>query len=172
MPLTAGEKIGAYEIVSPLGAGGMGEVYRARDPKLERDVAIKVLPAALAQHPDRLARFDREAKVLAAMNHPNIAIIYGLEEIGGSARAIVMELIEGPTLEDRIRRGALPLEEALKIAGQIADALDAAHEKGVVHRDLKPANVLLANDECPMTKDPRQNKLSESGLDKVRGMSP
>jgi eukaryotic-like serine/threonine-protein kinase len=119
----------------------MGEVYRARDTKLERDVAIKVLPAALAQHPDRLARLEREAKVLAALNHPNIAQIYGAEDL-----ALVMELVEGPTLADRIAAGALPLEEALKIAAQIADALEAAHEKGVVHRDLKPANVKVRED--------------------------
>ena len=119
----------------------MGEVYRARDTKLDRDVAIKVLPAALAQHPDRLARFEREAKVLAALNHPNIAAIYGLED-----RAIVMELVEGPTLADRIATGALPLDESLKIAAQIADALEAAHEKVVVHRDLKPANVKVRHD--------------------------
>jgi serine/threonine protein kinase len=141
MSLTAGEKLGPYQVVGPLGAGGMGEVYRARDPKLDREVAIKVLPAALAQHPDRLARFDREAKVLAAMNHPNIAVIYGLED-----RAIVMELVEGPTLADRIAAGALSLDEALKVAAQIADALEAAHEKGVVHRDLKPANIKVRED--------------------------
>src|SRR6202521_3358981 len=141
MSLGAGSRLGSYEILAPLGAGGMGEVYRARDTKLDRDVAIKVLPAALAQHPDRLARFEREAKVLAALNHPNIAIIHGLED-----RAIVMELVEGPTLEDRIAAGALPLSESLKIAAQIADALEAAHEKGVVHRDLKPANVKVRED--------------------------
>jgi serine/threonine protein kinase/Tol biopolymer transport system component len=136
MALSAGTRLGPYEILSAIGAGGMGEVYRARDTKLDRDVAIKVLPDALAQHPDRLARFEREAKVLAALNHPNIAAIYGLED-----RAIVMELVEGPTLAERIASGPLPLEESLKIAAQIADALEAAHEKGIVHRDLKPANV-------------------------------
>jgi serine/threonine protein kinase len=125
----------------PIGAGGMGEVYRARDTKLDRDVAIKVLPAALAQHPDRLARFEREAKVLAALNHPNIAVIFGLED-----HAIVMELVEGPTLADRIALGPIPLDESLKIAAQIADALEAAHEKGTVHRDLKPANVKVRED--------------------------
>src|SRR5689334_20369444 len=131
MPLTPGTRLGSYAILAPIGAGGMGEVYRARDTKLDRDVAIKVLPAALAQHPDRLARFDREAKVFAAMNHPNIAVIFGLEEISGTARAIVMELVEGPTLADRIASGAIPLDESLKIAAQIADALEAAHEKGI-----------------------------------------
>src|SRR5258708_2732708 len=141
MPLSIGTRLGSYEILAPIGAGGMGEVYRARDTKLERDVAIKVLPTALAHHPERLARFEREAKVLAALNHPNIAVIYGLED-----RAIVMELVEGPTLADRIAAGAIPLEESLKIAAQIADALEAAHEKGVVHRDLKPANVKVRDD--------------------------
>ena len=136
-----GTSIGAYQITAKLGAGGMGEVYRARDTKLDREVAIKVLPAALAQHPDRLARFEREAKVLAALNHPNIAMIFGIED-----RAIVMELVDGPTLADRIRSGAIPLEESLKIAAQIADALEAAHEKGIVHRDLKPANVKVRDD--------------------------
>src|SRR5450432_2216734 len=131
MALTAGFKLGPYEILAPIGAGGMGEVYRARDTKLDRDVAIKVLPAALAQDPERLARFEREAKVLAALNHPNIAQIYGLEQ-----RALVMELVEGETL-----KGPLPVETALRYAKQIAEALEAAHEKGVVHRDLKPANV-------------------------------
>src|SRR3989441_6219652 len=126
MPLRAGDKLGPYEILAPLGAGGMGEVYRARDTKLDREVAIKILPAALAQDPDRLARFEREAKVLAALNHPNIASIYGLED-----RAIVMELVEGPTLAERLAVGPIPLEESLKIAAQIADALEAAHERGV-----------------------------------------
>jgi serine/threonine protein kinase/Tol biopolymer transport system component len=136
MALSAGTRLGPYEILAPIGAGGMGEVYRARDIKLDRDVAIKVLPAAFAQHPDRLARFEREAKVLAALNHPNIAIIYGFED-----QAIVMELIAGPTLADRLKGGPLPLDEALTIARQITEALEAAHEKGIIHRDLKPANI-------------------------------
>src|SRR6202521_2404824 len=146
MPLASGTRIGHYEIVDLLGKGGMGEVYRAHDTNLSRDVAIKVLPAALAQDPDRLARFEREAKVLAAMNHPNIAIIHGLENTATNTRAIVMELVEGPTLADRLEKGALPLNETLAIARQIADALEAAHEKGVVHRDLKPANVKVRED--------------------------
>src|SRR6202049_3457065 len=133
MPLSAGTRLGPYEILAPIGAGGMGEVYRARDTKLDRDVAIKVLPAALAQDPERLARFEREAKVLPARNHPNIAQIYGLEQ-----RALVMELVPGETL-----KGPLPLKEALLIASQVADALEAAHEKGITHRDLKPANVMI-----------------------------
>src|SRR5579863_8130837 len=119
MALSAGEKLGPYQILAPIGAGGMGEVYSARDTKLDRDVAIKVLPAALAQNPERLARFEREAKVLAALNHPNIAAIYGLAETESNARAIIMELVEGPTLADRLASGALPVEEALKIVAQI-----------------------------------------------------
>src|SRR6266404_2763407 len=133
MPLSPGTHLGPYEILAPIGAGGMGEVYRARDTKLDRDVAIKVLPAALAQDRERLARFEREAKVLAALNHPNIAQIYGLEQ-----RALVMELVEGETL-----KGPLPVETALNYARQIADALEAAHEKGITHRDLKPANIMI-----------------------------
>src|SRR6266852_4269963 len=133
MPLSVGDKLGPYEILAPLGAGGMGEVYRARDTKLEREVAVKILPDALAQDPERLARFEREAKVLAALNHPNIAQIYGLEQ-----RALVMELVEGETL-----KGPLPIETALDYARQIADALEAAHEKGITHRDLKPANIMI-----------------------------
>jgi len=138
--LAAGTKLGPYEIVSPLGAGGMGEVYRARDAKLNRDVAIKVLPEAVANDSERLARFRREAQVLASLNHPHIAAIYGLEEAGG-IEALVLELVEGDTLAEGIARGPMPVDEALEIARQIARALEAAHEKGIVHRDLKPANV-------------------------------
>jgi serine/threonine-protein kinase len=135
MPLFAGTRLGAYEILASLGAGGMGEVYRAKDTKLEREVAIKILPDAVANDPERLARFEREARVLAALNHPNIAQIYGVEE-----RALVMELVEGETL-----RGPLPVEVALQLARQISEALEAAHEKGIVHRDLKPANVMVTS---------------------------
>src|SRR5438105_2419980 len=141
MPLSARTRLGSsYEILSQLGAGGMGEVYRARDSKLGRDVALKVLPAAFAGDPDRMARFQREAQVLAALNHPNIAAIYGLEE-SGPVPALVIELVEGPTLGDRIAAGPIPLDEALAIARQMAEALEAAHDKGIIHRDLKPANV-------------------------------
>ena len=129
MPLAPGDKIGPYEIVDLLGKGGMGEVYRAHDTNLSRDVAIKVLPAALAQDPDRLARFEREAKVLAAMNHPNIAVIYGLEKTATNARAIVMELVDGPTLADLLEKRRLPLKETLSIARQIADALEPRMRK-------------------------------------------
>ena len=140
MTLTPGTRLGPYEILSALGVGGMGEVYRARDSKLNRDVAIKVLLPAVADDPDRLARFSREAQVLASLNHPNIAHIYGLEDADG-LQALVLELVEGEDLAQRIARGALPLDEALPIARQIADALEAAHEQGIIHRDLKPANI-------------------------------
>ena len=145
MTLTAGTKLGPYEIVAPLGAGGMGEVYRARDSKLNRDVAIKVLLPVVANDPDRLARFSREAQVLASLNHPNIAHIHGLEEADGIT-ALVLELVEGEDLAQRIARGAIPLDEALPIAKQIADALEAAHERGIIHRDLKPANIQVRPD--------------------------
>jgi eukaryotic-like serine/threonine-protein kinase len=145
MPLTPGARFGPYEITGTLGVGGMGEVYRARDSRLDRDVAIKVLPTALAGDADRLLRFEREARVLASLNHPQIAHIYGFEAID-AAPALVMELVEGPTLADRIARGALPVPEALVIAKQIAAALEAAHEQGVVHRDLKPANIKVRPD--------------------------
>src|SRR5688572_17615949 len=141
MSLNAGKKVGAYEIVALIGAGGMGEAYRARDTRLKREVAIKVLPDAFANDPDRLARFQREAELLATLNHPNIAQIHGLED-----RALVLELVEGPTLADRIAQGPIPIDEALTIAKQIAEALEAAHERGVVHRDLKPSNIKLTPD--------------------------
>jgi serine/threonine-protein kinase len=145
MPIPPGGRLGAYEIVAPLGAGGMGEVYRARDTRLERDVAIKILPAAFSHDAERLARFEREAKTLASLNHPHIAHIHGLEESNG-AIAIVMELVEGDELSARIARGPLALDQALPIALQIADALEAAHERGIIHRDLKPANIKVRGD--------------------------
>jgi Tol biopolymer transport system component len=138
--LAPGARLGAYEILTLIGQGGMGEVYRATDTKLKRQVAIKVMPAAVASDPERLARFQREAEVLAALNHPNIAAIYGFED-SGATHALVMELVEGPTLSDRIANGPIPLNEALPIARQIAEALEAAHELGIIHRDLKPANI-------------------------------
>ena len=145
VPLSAGTRIGSYEIVSALGAGGMGEVYRATDTNLKRQVAIKVLPARVAIDPDRLARFRREAELLAALNHSNIAHIFGLETSNESP-ALVMELVEGPTLAARLAKGPIPLAEALAIARQIAEAVEAAHEQGIVHRDLKPANVKVRSD--------------------------
>jgi serine/threonine-protein kinase len=145
MALSPGSRLGPYEISSRIGAGGMGEVYRAIDTNLGRQVAIKVLPEAVAADRDRLARFDREARTLAALNHPNIAAIYGLERSGGTT-ALVMELVEGPTLADRTAQGAIPVAEALPIARQIATALEAAHEQGIIHRDLKPANIKLRPD--------------------------
>ncbi|HEX6464369.1 MAG TPA: serine/threonine-protein kinase, partial [Vicinamibacterales bacterium] len=143
--LTAGARLGSHEILAAIGAGGMGEVYRARDTKLGRDVALKILPEAFAYDADRLARFQREAKTLASLNHPHIAGIYGLEESAG-VFALVMELVEGEDLSERIARGAIPIDEALAIAKQIAEALEAAHDQGIIHRDLKPANIKVRDD--------------------------
>ena len=145
MALQPGSRLGSYEVIDKLGAGGMGEVYRARDSKLGREVALKVLPDQFVADADRLARFEREAQILASLNHPNIAQIHGLEE-SAESRALVMELVEGPTLADRIRQGPVQLEEAVAIARQVADALEAAHERGIVHRDLKPANIKVRED--------------------------
>ena len=166
MPLTPGTRIGPYEVVGSLGAGGMGEVYRARDAKLGRDVALKLLPAAFASDPERLARFDREAQVLASLNHPHIAHIYGFED-SGDTRALVMELVDGQTLADLIavgtderRGGSLDPPEALRLARQIALALEAAHERGITHRDLKPSNVKIAADGSVRVLDFGLAKLS------------
>ena len=145
MALALGTKLGPYDIVALLGAGGMGEVYRATDSRLGRDVALKVLPEAFARDAQRMARFEREAKFLASLNHPNIASIYGLEESDGT-RALVMELVEGQTLGERIKNGALALDEALPVGKQIAEGLEYAHERGIIHRDLKPANVKVRSD--------------------------
>ncbi|MBI4265075.1 MAG: serine/threonine protein kinase [Acidobacteria bacterium] len=165
MSLSPGTRIGGYEVLALLGVGGMGEVYRARDPRLQRDVAIKVLPEVFAGDPERLARFQREAQVLAALAHPNIGHIYGLEETDGG-RALVLELIEGPTLAQRIKDAPLPVEEALAVAQQIADALDAAHEHGIVHRDLKPSNVKVREDgarsRCSISASPSSPRLPAS----------
>jgi serine/threonine-protein kinase len=153
MTIGAGSRIGPYEVSALLGEGGMGKVWRARHAALKRDDALKVLPDAFASDPDRLARFQREAQVLASLNHPNIAHVYGLEQSAPSTgsgqvgvRALVMELVEGPTLADRIAQGPIPVDEALPIAKQIAEALEAAHEQGIIHRDLKPANIKLRPD--------------------------
>ena len=152
MSLSAGTTLGPYEVIAKIGEGGMGEVYQARDTKLDRDVALKVLSEAFTSDPDRLARFEREAKVLASLNHPNIGSIYGLEETEG-VKALVLELIEGPTLADRIKQGPIPIDEALPIAKQIAEALEAAHEAGVIHRDLKPANIKVRDDSTVKVLD-------------------
>src|SRR5215831_13426395 len=136
--ISHGARLGPYEVIALIGSGGMGAVYRAHDSKLSRDVALKVLLPEVADNPERLVRFRREAQVLASLNHPHIAQIYELEE-SGNTRCIVMELVEGETLQERLKRGAIPIDEALPIAKQIAEALEAAHEKGIIHRDLKPA---------------------------------
>ena len=145
MALTSGTRLGPYAITARIGVGGMGEVYRATDTTLDRQVAIKVLPESLASDAERIARFEREAKTLASLNHPNIATVYGFEKSSG-VHALVMELVEGPTLADRIAKGAIPVDDALPIAKQIAEALETAHEQGIIHRDLKPANVKLRPD--------------------------
>jgi eukaryotic-like serine/threonine-protein kinase len=145
MALSPGARLASYEIIAPLGVGGMGEVWRARDLKLGRDVAVKILPELFARDPERLARFRREAHLLASLNHPHIGAIYGFEESNGR-EALILELVEGPTLADRIAQGPLPLDDALRIARQIAEALEAAHEQGIVHRDLKPSNIKLRSD--------------------------
>jgi Tol biopolymer transport system component len=163
MAFSLGTRVGPYEIVAPLGAGGMGEVYRARDTRLQRDVAIKILPELFALDPDRRARFEREAQVLASLNHPHIAAIYGFEDTN-STGAIVMELVEGPTLADRVARGPVPLAETLAIAKQLVLALDAAHEKGIVHRDLKPANIKLTSDGAVKVLDFGLAKALDAGL--------
>ena len=162
MTLAPGTRLGSYEVTAQIGVGGMGEVYRATDTRLGRQVAIKVLPAAVAQDADRLARFDREARTLAALNHPNIAAIHGLEHADGT-QALVMELVEGPTLAERIAQGAIPWEEALPIARQFADALAAAHEQGIVHRDLKPANIKVRPDGTVKVLDFGLAKALEQG---------
>src|SRR5262245_6965804 len=158
MPLAPGTRLGPYEILTPLGAGGMGEVYRARDSRLGREVAIKILSPGLADNPTRRVRFEREAQAISRLSHPNICAVYDVGEQNGAAY-LVMEYIEGESLEQRLRRGALPAGTALRLAIQIADALDAAHRRGIVHRDLKPANVMLAGQHV---------KLLDFGLAKLR----
>src|SRR5215831_17358082 len=145
MALAIGTQLGTYEITALLGKGGMGEVYRARDTKLKREVAIKVLPDEFSRDGDRLSRFQREAEVLASLNYPNIAAIYDVQE-ANETRFLVLELVEGETLAERIQRGRIPVEEALDVAKHICEALEAAHEKGIVHRDLKPANVKITSE--------------------------
>ena len=170
MSLAPGTRLGPYEITAQIGEGGMGEVYQATDTNLKRSVAIKVLPESVAGDPERLARFQREAEVLAALNHPNIAQIHGLEDSDGS-KALVMELVEGPTLADRIAQGAIPVDEALPIAKQIAEALEAAHEQGIIHRDLKPANIKLRPDGTVKVLDFGLAKAMEPAVGSSPGMS-
>jgi len=176
MAIAPGTRLGSYEILAPLGAGGMGEVYRAHDTRLRRDVAIKALPESLSRDPERLARLEREARLLAALNHPNIAAIYGLED-SGESRLLVLELVEGDTLAERLARGPLPVDDALAVCEQIACGLEAAHDSGVIHRDLKPANVKIRPDgsvkildlglargvEAPSSADPSLSPTITSG---------
>jgi serine/threonine protein kinase len=169
MALTSGTKLGPYEIQSPLGAGGMGEVYRATDTKLGRDIALKILPAEMAHDPERLARFRREAKTLAQLDHPNIVTIHSVEELGG-VHFLTMQLVEGQPLDRLICAGGLPFEQIVEIATTLGDALSAAHEKGIVHRDLKPANVMVSNDgrvkvlDFGLAKDIRTADLSDATM--------
>src|SRR6266481_5285873 len=162
MTLPIGTQLGSHEITALLGKGGMGEVYRARDLKLKREVAIKILPEEFLRDADRVSRFQREAEVLASLNHSNIAAIYDVQEAQGS-RFLVLELVEGETLAERIQRGPIPIDEALGIAKNICEALEAAHEKGIVHRDLKPANVKITPQGVV--------KVLDFGLAKVRDAS-
>ena len=171
MALTPGTRLGVFELTAQIGAGGMGEVYRATDTKLKRQVAIKILPPSFAADHDRLARFQREAEVLASLNHPNIAAIYGLEESEGIA-ALVMELVEGDDLSQRIAKGAIPLDEALPMAKQIADALEAAHEQGIIHRDLKPANIKVRSDGTVKVLDFGLAKSIDASQNVAQGFSP
>src|SRR5215813_11796845 len=161
-----GTKLAHYEITSHIGSGGMGDVYQATDTKLGRSVAIKFLPEAFSHDTERVTRFQREARVLASLNHPNIAAIYGVEEID-TRHFLVMELVPGETLADRIKRGAIPIEEALPIAKQIAEALEEAHEKGIIHRDLKPANIKVTLDGKVKVLDFGLAKAMESGASKT-----
>src|SRR2546426_2357550 len=142
---TPGSKLGAYEILGPLGAGGMGEVHLARDTRLDREVALKLLPPRMSHDADAMARFRREALTIASLNHPNIATVHGFDEAPDGSMVLVLERVEGETLADRLRHGRLPVEEALQICAQIAQALEAAHERGVIHRDVKPGNVMIGS---------------------------
>ncbi len=171
MALAAGTIVGPYEVVGLLGSGGMGEVFRARDTRLGRDVALKILPERFASDAERLARFKREAHVLASLNHPHIGAIYGFEE-SGAVRALALELVEGETLADRIARGPIPVHQALALAKQIAEALEAAHEKGIVHRDLKPANIKVRQDGTIKVLDFGLAKAYEVSRDADNSVSP
>jgi len=170
MTLGSGARLGPHEILAPLGAGGMGEVYRARDTKLGRDVALKILPATFTNDPERVARFRREAQVLAALNHPHIAQIYGLED-ASNTQFLVLELVDGESLDKRIAHGPIPIDEALGIARQVAEALEAAHEKGIIHRDLKPANIALTKDGQVKVLDFGLAKAVESASGSIDAMN-
>src|SRR5262245_51339697 len=174
MAVAPGTRFGHYLIVAPIGAGGMGEVYRARDTTLDRDVAIKVLPELFAADPERLARFQREAKTLAALNHPNIAQVHGVVNLPGDSHGVgvVMEFVDGEDLADRLKRGAIPLDEAIPIARQIAEGLEAAHERGVVHRDLKPANIKVREDGTVKVLDFGLAKLTSPDGGSLDGANP
>ena len=160
MAIAAGTKLGPYEIESPIGAGGMGEVYRARDTRLDRTVAVKVLPEHLSKDPALRERFEREARAVSSLNHPNICTLHDVGEHDG-IYFLVMEYLEGETLSDRLKKGALPLDQALVYAAQIADALDKAHRAGMVHRDLKPGNVMLTKPGVKLRLRARENSRSE-----------
>jgi eukaryotic-like serine/threonine-protein kinase len=164
MTLAAGTRLGPYEILTPLGAGGMGEVYRAKDSKLRRDVAIKLLPETVANNPESLARFEREARALAALNHPGVVTIYSVEESGGT-RFLAMELVEGESLDTAIAPGGFSLVRFFEIAVPLADALSAAHQRGIVHRDLKPANVMITREGRVKVLDFGLDGLRKAGMD-------
>src|SRR5574338_101784 len=168
MPITVGTKLGCYEILSPLGVGGIGEVFRARDTKPSRDVALKILTQAFALDADRVARFKREAQMLASLNHPNIAAIYGFEDTT-TPQTLVLELVEGPTLAEWIAHGPMPIDDVVAIARQVCDALDAAHEQGIVHRDLKPANIKVRPDGTVKILD---FGLAKTAREPARALSP
>src|SRR5579872_729879 len=168
MPLAPGTRLGPYQVIGPLGAGGMGEVSRAHDTQLRRDVALKVVPPAFASDPERMGRFEREAHLLASLSHPNIASIFGIEE-SGATRALVMELVEGPTLAERIQPGPIPLQEALEIARQLVDAIEYAHDHGVIHRDLKPANIKITPEGTVKVLDFGLAKALTGDLDATSG---
>jgi eukaryotic-like serine/threonine-protein kinase len=170
MTIAPGTHLGPYEITSPLGRGGMGEVYRARDARLKRDVAIKLLPDGFARDEERVARFEREAQALASLNHPNIGSIYEIAD-EGSSQFLVLELVEGQTLADRVVHGPLATEEALRIARELIDALDAAHEKGIIHRDLKPANIMVKPDGSIKVLDFGLAKLTGDEVSAASGLA-
>src|SRR5918993_376736 len=171
MSLAAGSRIGPYQITAQIGAGGMGEVFRAVDVNLGRTAAIKILPPSLANDAERLARFEREAQTLASLNHPNIAQVFGFEKGEGNFRAIAMEFVEGPTLEERIGGAPMPIDDAIPIAIQIADALESAHDHGIIHRDLKPLNIKVRPDGIAKVLDFGLAKAVTSSFDSSNGVS-